>query len=116
VHLRSADSRRAARWIAGEARRRPGNAAAGVVIAALPLTGCVAVLHGRSHRLLAASRTLAWLRLTAIPVAVATIAAVIGLTAVTGLTQAFIIGLTLLLAACGAYSTGSAHRLASAGQ
>jgi hypothetical protein len=92
------------------------SALAGVVIAALALAGCVAVLRGRSRRLLGASRTLAWLRLAAIPGAAWTIAAVIGLNAVSGLSEAFVICLTLLVAGFGVYGVGSVHRLASTNQ
>jgi len=84
----------------------------GVVIAALALAGCVAALRDRAPRLLTASRTLAWLRLAAIPVAAWIIAAVIGLNAVTGLSEVVVIGRTLLVAGFGVYGVGSAHRLA----
>jgi uncharacterized membrane protein YhaH (DUF805 family) len=92
------------------------SAVVGVVIAVLALAGCVAVLRGRPRRLLAASRTLAWLRLAAIPVAAWTIAAVIGPNAVTGPSEAFIVCLALLIAGFGVYGVGSAHRLASTSQ
>lgn len=89
------------------------SAVAGTIIAMLAMAGCVAAVRGQPHRLLTASRTLAWLRLAAIPIAVWTIAAVIGVDAVVGLPNVSIIGFTLLVAACGVYGTGSAHRLAS---